>query len=364
MKFLVVNDTQFTGKQPVSRKDNIVETLARKAKEIRDIANANEVKAILHTGDFWDSPLPSLNIAAIYINAWTGANLSFNEDEELDEISFESMGTEQRPTYGIIGNHDIFHKNIATVGRSMLGFMNRLGLYNFLEKEKAVFFEENGCKVAVTGSHYNALIDTAKRDDYIVDEKQGDIHIHLVHGSLTDKDYGRLYEHTPIKEISHTKADITLCGHEHVGFGVVELDGKVFANTGSTFRMTAERNDMERRPSVLLIEIDEKTKAVSTEIVYLKSARPWKEVLDRKRLDEAKAKARALEEIAEGLGTAGEYVGSTAFEIIEEIAAKENLPDVVKNRLLARLEKSAEILDGSYASQVDISGIEIDVEEV
>ena len=53
-------------------------------------------------------------------------------------------------------------------------------------------------------------------------------------------DLGSLIEHTKISEICNKiNADIVLTGHEHVGFGVVRRNGKLFVNPGALTRTTS-----------------------------------------------------------------------------------------------------------------------------
>ena len=70
----------------------------------------------------------------------------------------------------------------------------------------------------------------------------GDYHIHIVHGTFMDKSYGKKFKHTTISEISHkTKADLTINGHDHIGYELVNIDNKLFINPGSPFRLSAEK---------------------------------------------------------------------------------------------------------------------------
>lgn len=334
--FLGVGDLHLSATAPESRKDKdtYIETQNRKIQEIISIAEENSVDAILQTGDFFDKALPPFEAASAFINSW------FRTKEIYENTD---KGKPYVPkTISIPGNHDLWHKSVATIKRSMFGFINLMTMLHFVTKDNPVIFEKDGLKVAITGCPYSALSDTANKNDYIINEKLGDVHIHLMHGYLYPKHRGKIFDHTVIDEIIDTKADITICGHDHPGWGVVKQDNKYFINSGSIMRIDADKNEIKRQPEVVLIEIVDGV--ISVTEIPLKSALPGEQVLSRDHIEQAKKKKEQLNEITEEILSIGEFKGTSAFEIIEEIAAIENIDEEIKKRVVARIEKISEIL--------------------
>ena len=56
-KYLYIQDFHLSGKTPLNRKDNYLQSMLLKLDEILEIATKNKVDAILDGGDFFESPL-------------------------------------------------------------------------------------------------------------------------------------------------------------------------------------------------------------------------------------------------------------------------------------------------------------------
>ena len=124
------------------------------------------------------------------------------------------------PMIGIAGNHDLIGNSLDTLPSTTLGLLSSLGLMRIVSKDNPVFFEtEDGLKVAITGTSYHLHQDEKEYiDDYIVKEKLGDIHIHLVHGMLSEKDLGSLIKHTLIDNILNDIKEQTGDDYEFIGW--------------------------------------------------------------------------------------------------------------------------------------------------
>ena len=101
MRLLYITDTHIRGTSPQNRKDNFPETLQLKFKEVISLAQKYDVLALLHGGDLFDTPSPSLAVCANFIPILAAAGV---------------------PLYAIAGNHDLFGHNPSTLERTMLGF--------------------------------------------------------------------------------------------------------------------------------------------------------------------------------------------------------------------------------------------------
>ncbi|MDD3840174.1 MAG: metallophosphoesterase family protein, partial [Clostridia bacterium] len=279
-------------------------------------------RAILHGGDFWDSPLPSIAVASEFLNVWkrwTG------------------------DIYIVPGNHDLFGNNIQTLPRTMLGLMASLDVVKIIHEDTHFIFQEGDFKVAVTGIPYHNDIDKPGcENDYIVGQKLGDIHIHIVHGMLSLKKMGDIIRHTLIDDIKQTNADITLSGHEHIGFEKICINQKYFLNPGAIARLNNNIKEVGRMPNVVMIDIDKNN--INMEIIPLKTAQPGDQVLDRSKLEEIKFKEEKFAEFKKLIRDAGHIEEYGAYEIINSIADKKNIDKKVRDEAINRIAHAKEVM--------------------
>lgn len=343
MRFLYFGDPHYKPTTPENRLDDYRETLKRKTREIIEIGKKHQVSAFLQPGDFWDTPNPPLDYVAEVMEMWSGVDifdslsrltsgLPYNTEQILKDLkSFI-------PLIGVAGNHELYGNNLSTLPKTMIGFVNKLGLMKFATKENPYYFyTDDGLKIAVTGTHYHLDIDSPEHiDDYVVEEKLGDYHIHIVHGYLTDKSKGDLLRHTLIDQIKHTKADLTITGHDHIGFPITEVDGKYFVNPGALTRMSNDLKEMNRQVKVLLIDIT-KENGLQLKEIPLRSALKGDLVLSRAKIIEKKKRETRLEEFKQAVRKAGVKKSTDITEIVRDIANNKNLPVHVKNQVQERL---------------------------
>lgn len=332
MRLLYFGDRHNRVTTPESRTDNYQDSMFLKDEEIRNYAKKYGVKAFLQPGDFWETPNPPLDYSSRIIQEW------FNTDIR-DESSFERQPF--IPMIGVAGNHELYGNNINTLPKTMLGFMEKMGFMKFATKENPVIMKtEDGLTVAITGTHYHLDIDSEDFiSDYVVDEKLADFHIHIVHGLLSDKSMGKLIRHTLIDQIKHTKADLTLCGHDHIGFPITEVDGKFFANTGAIPRLSNDVKEMKRKPKILLIDINKKD-GIKLEEIYL-NVKDGQSVLSRDKIMKKKAKEDKIKAFKDAVRASGEIVSTNINEIIRDMGqdiAPEIREDVI-NQVSIKMEE-------------------------
>lgn len=302
---------------PPNRTDpDFYATCKNKDMEIMQIAKDNNCKVILQGGDFWtDSDAKPKNdfIADIALR-WHNAV----------------------PVIGVAGNHDLIGNNINSLPFTTCGLMDKLGFFKLVSKEKPYVIEEDGFKVVITGTSYHSSMDKPESiDDYIVKKHLGDIHIHLVHGMLSPKYLGKLIRHTTIDQIASTKADITLCGHDHIGFGVIFRNGKYFINPGAVIRLKNDTREMSRTVKVVLISINDRK--ISINEIPLKSALPGNVVLSRDIVEEKKEKVLALESMKTKIKSFGIKKTNDLNEILDNISKTKKIPVEVYTDLKNRL---------------------------
>ena len=340
MKFLYVGDLHARSTPPKNRKDNWEETYANKILEIREIAKKHNVKAILHGGDFFSKHKYDTEFLAKVLNMWGHKNYN----EKLLEEGVIVGGTNEAPIITPIGNHDLLGSSLKSYDKTSLCFLENIGFVTIANKERPLIFKENDYTVAITGGHYELDMDETK-EPYLIHEKQGDYHIHIVHGMLTDHKWPEGVPHTTLDEVMHTKADLTIAGHDHKGFPLFEHEGKLFVNPGSPVRMGTD--EIKRKPKLMLIEVDEN--GIKTKYIYLKSAKPGEEVLDLTEKENKERKSNTLRDIKERIKE-NANTGSSINDIIRSIAEDSDIDEEVAQRAI---DKVADKINSSKTNQLN-----------
>lgn len=340
MKFLYFGDKHERPDVPENRTDDYHASVNAKTEEIKSLARKHKVRALLQPGDFLHKPKYSHEFLGELVKRWSTVDIyEVMGDMMSGKLSNEDVAEklkEWTPILGAVGNHELYGESLKSYPKTSLSFLEKIGFMHFPTREKPyIFTGEDGLTVAVTATSYDIGMDSDDRlEDYIVDEKAGDIHIHIVHGYLTNKDMGNMFPHTVLDAIAHkTKADLTISGHDHIGFPLTEVDGKYFINPGAPVRMKNDKKEMKRRPKVLLIEAT-KENGLSMKTIYLKSAMKGEEVLSREKVEERDARNAQMEEIKSIVNKAQLSGGANIKEIIAEIASNKNLDDDIKDKAI------------------------------
>lgn len=323
MKLLFFTDTHIRGNSPRGRKDSFPETVAEKLKEVVALAEEHGVHAVLHGGDLFDTPGPSLAVSREFLGI------------------FRRMPA---PVYIIAGNHDLFGQNPATMHRTMLGLAAELGLFRVLQPGVPEYLSDGNVTVQLTGQHFHYEID--RRDpvlDYTVKAVNCDAAVHMVHGMLLKRPVYPGAACTLIEKIADkTEALFTLAGHAHLGFQDTEWEGKFFLNPGALVRISALEREIKRRPSVLLLDFSACPPKYKK--IPLRSALPGEEVLDRSHIEREEFQKERLSMFVQGIRATGDYRMTRLEEIIDTIAVRDGLPGEVKEEALKRLAKVQEEL--------------------
>ncbi|MCX7749770.1 MAG: metallophosphoesterase family protein [Clostridia bacterium] len=322
MKFLYFTDTHIRGNNPKNRKDNFYETLKNKFNEVKEIAKVLNVDYILHGGDWFERPDISPSI--------------------VREFAMIVRGFEQ-PIYTVAGNHDVFGHNPETIGRTMLGLLEGIGIMKLMGYEDEIILEKDGLRVQLTGKPYNYEIDGENFRKYYIVKKREDVDfaINIVHGMLLNKPFYEGIRYTLIDDIKDTEADITIAGHYHNGFGIKKLNEKYFVNPGSLVRVSNTLSEINRKPKVVLIELD---RDVHLSEIELKCALPGDEVLDRMQLENSQDRLIKLHQFYQGVAASGEYKKMDIHKMIEEIASNQELSEKVRDEALRRIALASENL--------------------
>lgn len=337
LKLLYFGDFHSDEKSPNSRIDNFAETRKSKIKEILSIAKKEKVIAMIQPGDFLNRPKLSNSYLSELKKDW-----GFTDDDienVLSDVLLKNKSNDDLinaietcnriPIIGTIGNHELIGNSLKTYSDCSISQLVECGFIRLVDKENPIILKDtDGSTVAITGSPFHLNIDGDDKSSYIIDEKLGDIHIHMVHGMLMDKNFGKKFEHTTVQEIIYkTKADLTLNGHDHIGYEPIYLDGKISYNPGAPVRLSAEKKEMTRKPKVVIIEIDKGT--INLKDIYLESAKEGSKVLSREHIDRKKIKSSKVAQMQSVINKAKLDSSIDITDILKNIARNKSLPNEV-----------------------------------
>ena len=158
----------------------------------------------------------------------------------------------------------------------------------------------------------------------------------MVHGFLLDKPFLKEVPHTLVSEIYDTNADITLSGHYHLGFKTIEHEGKYFINPGSMVRISNSLSEMQRKPKVIIIELDSE---INIKEVYLNSALPGEDVLDRQEMERHKFKRSKIYEFKEIIDSTTDLSSLDVFDLLIQISKNDSIPEDVRDEAVRRIQE-------------------------
>jgi len=212
MKLLYFTDTHFRLLKPINRVDNFVKTQLKKLAEVLEIAHQESVDIIVHGGDLFDRPKPDYKL--------------FNRVLRLLKRS-------KIPIYAIPGNHDIVgHKMHTLQGTAFWGLVEAHVIYILNDLLKV-----NG--VTLRGIPYGSPL-----------PQNSDVDILIVHSMIVPKQVK--FEHTLASNINY-RTSLVLAGHYHIPF-TYKSKHTTIINPGSLLRLTVAKEDMERIPSVVIVD--------------------------------------------------------------------------------------------------------------
>ena len=335
MKFLFMGDFHEREKVPISRIDNWQKTLDEKASEILKIAKKNKCSAIIETGDFLDVPRISEEYAQTILKRWGHIK---SADLAIDAINERKNKNISIPLVGVVGNHEMFGNSMKNFSKTSLSLLEEAGLLKLVTKDKPLILKDGDIAIAITGTDYFPDIEKEPYDGYILKERFADFHIHIVHGFGTNRDLGNIIPHVKIEDIAkETLADITIMGHDHVGFDPIEINGKWFVNPGAVTRQTNSQDEMSRVVKVGILDIGKD--GLTVRMVPLKSAQESENVLSREHIDDKKEKEVFLKSVLEEVDKIKISSHKTITDIVDSIASNQNMDGSLKTNLLDRFNK-------------------------
>ncbi|MCI6610313.1 MAG: metallophosphoesterase [Ezakiella sp.] len=317
MKFLYFSDTHIRSTTPRHRLDDFKESLYEAFVEIRNIGIENDVDFYIHGGDLVDRP----DVPIFTIRQFAKVMQSF-----------------EKPIFFVPGNHDIFGYNVNSLNRTAIALLHDFSLITIMRDNSPICFTLKDTSVALHSASFSRDLDTdIGRGAYIVNKKLADFDIMIAHGMLLAKKF-ELINHTLVDEIKHTKADLTLSGHYHTGFELINYEGKLFYNPGSIARLEASEIELTRRPKVIVVELN-KGENINIKDVYLRSAKKGEDILDRNSIIEEKIANERFEYEKEKIKSIQFEKMLNFDDILRELEKNEAIEDNVKAKAIELLDE-------------------------
>jgi exonuclease SbcD len=281
-KLVVANDIHYQGTNPRGRVDNYPAAIKSKLHEVFQIADTENARAILISGDICNTP---------EISRPTYRRLS----NLLRQSPCEILTIHGSP------DHDGL---AAAMDRQWYPILTDAQIVRDVEGEP---WTES--TLVITGKGANPETDHGLGDYLIPDRvgrQAGKFYTHLSHGMALERAPGPNcpFRFTLLKDIAaHPNApDVLVCSHFHPGWGIKRIGRTLFINVGALARNQATVVEMERTVQIGLLEIDPVALTVEARLIPLQSAQPGHTVLSREHLE---AEARREENKSQFMATLG-----------------------------------------------------------
>lgn len=318
-KILFFTDTHLQEEKISSRKDDYLKSILSKIEEISFIANSENVNYVLFGGDFFTRPSPSYEVTI----SLTQVLKKFNS----------------RPIIGILGNHDIEGRNPETYNKKAVKMLEEAKVLKILKDGET--FPQFDEEIEIIGLNYRDGIDYNIEFHKIKKRDRGKILIVIVHAYLLP--FKANFPHISIEEISKiSEGDIFLIGHYHDGYGIREINGKIFVSPGSIARDS--KTQFDRIPQIVLLKID--NGKVDIELVKLKNVKKREEIELKEELN-LNSEFSFLEYFK---ALKDESLGSSIDpeKILNEILSDKNIEDEVKEEVKRRYYEAKERIYKKY----------------
>ncbi len=220
-KFGFYTDVHLTNRH--IRIDNVAETAINKLRECYLFASKNNFDFMVCGGDIFNTE------KVMDLNIFLG----------LVDIMY-NFG---KPTYFIIGNHDIYGNSLNTYKDSSLNFISSLipklliPIFDKVELDDIILY---GCN---TFNNVNYCIDH-------IPENSNKFQVLIDHHMLYDKRMPGA-EVIYIKDLGSNNADLVLSGHVHMGYKLQKFGNTSYFNPGSLLRTASDLKKLKVKMGVI-----------------------------------------------------------------------------------------------------------------
>lgn len=311
---------------PASRKDDWVETVARKLTEVGEIAARYECDAVIDGGDFFDDKLP------------------VRTPHRLVSRLARIHQAYPCPTWANVGNHDLRLSRLDNLPENPIETLFSTGVFKRLYDKHELIIEKEGVKVRVVGIPYHGpRYDLARFKE--IERGDEDWLVCNAH-VLASPQGGEMFKNEDILKYDelvdlNPDIDVFAFGHWHKNQGITEVKGgKWVVNVGSLTRGSLTEDNMEREPGVVVMGFWPSSKGMPPSFEFVKiTIEPAKDVFDVEKRAQEEARAMTIDAFVESVKEELQASSDKPFgEIIEEI----DIPDEIKERALEYIEAAGE----------------------
>lgn len=318
---------------PSTRIDNFEETELQKARAIKNIAKRYHAKALLQPGDFLDKPKLDENFLNKIMYIWGFPQMIEARKEydsgKIDESEFTKRTLDYIPLIGLIGNHELYGGSLKTYEKTSLSFLEQTNFMHIVSRNSPYFIKGNNNEtIAISGESYDLNLLKKKGTDlsrFRLDEKKADVDVFMVHEALYDTALGEGMNWMPVNKIWHdTKADVTIAGHIHVGFGWINHEDKIFGNPGAPAQQSNSEQELSKVVTATIIHIND-DKSVQVMDVPLDGLEPSNRIFDTTKKEREVEIQDQMKGIAEIIGSVDSENTSNVNDIIDKIAKDDHV---------------------------------------
>lgn len=258
MRILYITDIHATAKAPRGRIDNFPQALIAKLNEVGSNITANKIDMVIIGGDLFHSPIISLQFAGVIANILKSWKI---------------------PIVAVPGNHDEIGYNVDVINQTMLGLFAQSHTIRLLTTTTPVMCKVGNKLLAIEGREYHSEIDTDPR--YYSKSIKADFNIVVAHGMLVNKPFMPGINFTLLKDIP-SPANLTLSGHDHVGYGIENINNNIFINPGSFMRVDTGTGMLSHKPKITVIELNDIGNKIDMSLgqIELATAKPYDMIFD------------------------------------------------------------------------------------
>ena len=236
--FAVVGDLHVDNRTPISRIDNIMETMDKKLRSILSSCKSHNVRYVFFEGDL-------INRVSMTFEALNLAIQVFME--------FRRQGIQ---LFSILGNHDIVRNSTDKLDKSPVQILFTMGLITHINLESPVYFHLSDFYGNSASGMKVAKLTAVDYTEEPVQAESGMFNILLAHmfynadPIIAEKVHNLLPE-----EISGLNYDLIFLGHDHECYPD-EVVGKTrIIRDGSVLRGTSHNYNMTRTPQFSIVTL-------------------------------------------------------------------------------------------------------------
>ena len=312
-------------KPPATRIDDFKKSQLNKVHQIRAIAQKYHAKALLQPGDFLDRPKFSESFLTEIMSAWGFPQLRSNRKEydagNLSKKDYLQKTLDYIPMVAIAGNHELYGGSIKRLPDTSLAFLAKAGFLTIVDRTHPYLIKNHDLTIAITGESYDVslLNDHPDVNRFMPSQKFGDVDLFMVHEALYNTQFAPNMNWLPLESIwDKTKADVTIAGHIHAGFGWVKHNGKWIGNPGAIAQQSAAVSELNRTICVSLIHIND-DKSIEIRDIPLDLPKP-RTIFDLDAKDAEVISAEKLNQVQQIIASVPKTSATDATGIINDVA--------------------------------------------